>query len=714
MPKAHPTAVVEVGGQEAVLNVVPDVFDKRDLEYRPRLELLPNCVDARPEAHSVLTQEGNSCTGHAVAAMINTVLSKTPEPIRASPYMLYRMARRYDEFEGDEDEGSSLRGALKGWYYHGVLPVQDWPSLEVDLDLDLDLDLARKARRHPLGAFYRVNAFRIDDMQSAINELHAVAASALIHNGWMDPVRIAQENGTEYSRIDRPPLFRHLGGHAFSIVGYNDIGFLVQNSWGENWGKSGFATLPYEDWLESAFDAWVARPGVPSAVNLFKNTKVVTSTLGVVSQGPGPDLDRLRRHVVNLGNNGRLSTNGRFISTPSQIEHIFQCMEDYHDRWMASGGSTSSVPAARRLVLYAHGGLTNESGGLSVAQQQLNWWLKNDVYPVTFAWQSGPAETLVNQLQDVIGGKVPFGTLGFDLVEQVDRLVEKVARSRLKWIWSEMKENAAAASADLPHPVSWSPPNILQGPESAGLPGASLFADRLRVYAETVGDELEVHLVGHSAGAIFTTHLLNRLIALDIPVTSVSWLAPALRVDDFESLVVPHLHDGTIKRFVSFGLSEALELDDVVGVDGFNIYQKSILYLVSRALETHRNGGSETSLLGLQHHVVHSTLEEHLKNVGADFIWAPSESGSASSCSATSHGGMNEDTPTMTSVLMRILGLSEPIPDTTFRPYTSLSAYPDAESAGGYQKVNVQSAGESPVSETGQQQSGEPPTAPRP
>jgi len=31
------------------------------------------------------------------------------------------------------------------------------------------------------------------------------------------------------------------GGHAVCIVGYNSQGFIVRNSWGENWGDKGFA-----------------------------------------------------------------------------------------------------------------------------------------------------------------------------------------------------------------------------------------------------------------------------------------------------------------------------------------------------------------------------------------------------------------------------------------------------------------------------------------
>jgi C1A family cysteine protease len=46
-------------------------------------------------------------------------------------------------------------------------------------------------------------------------------------------------------------------GHAIAIVGYTRDGFIIQNSWGDNWGKGGFALLPYEDWLLHATDCWV-------------------------------------------------------------------------------------------------------------------------------------------------------------------------------------------------------------------------------------------------------------------------------------------------------------------------------------------------------------------------------------------------------------------------------------------------------------------------
>src|SRR6476469_1474217 len=129
------TVVLGHGSFEA--NAVPDVFDARDLDYRPRLQALPNELECRPDDRFVMAQAGSSCTGHAVAAMANAVLASQGDTTHVSPYMLYALARRYDDYQGDADVGSSLRGALMGWYYHGVLPDSDWPTLQVSPEPDV-------------------------------------------------------------------------------------------------------------------------------------------------------------------------------------------------------------------------------------------------------------------------------------------------------------------------------------------------------------------------------------------------------------------------------------------------------------------------------------------------------------------------------------------------------------------------------------------------
>jgi hypothetical protein len=733
MPKTLPPGTIDVGDDAFVANVVPDVFDARDLQYRPRLEPLAPSVDKRLGDRDVSTQTGNSCTGHAVAAMINAVLrnheaatgrgGRTPgepakdrdrKPIRVSPAMLYAMARRYDEFEGEEDAGSSLRGALKGWFYHGVLEEADWPE-GTTVEVDLDPRLADKAMRHPLGAFYRVNPFRLDDMQSAISELYGIAASSVIHEGWEQPRQVVRD-GEHMTVIERAPGAALLGGHAYAIVGYNEVGFLVKNSWGADWGRKGFATLPYDDWLQSAYDAWVARPGVHSVVSSRERIKLVQDTEGGLSAGPGPDLVRLQRHVVNLGNEGLLSTSGRFSSSPRQVDLVFSRMQEYHERWQAA----EAAPGPRRVVLYAHGGLNSEGTGLAIAQKHLNWWLNNHAYPVTFAWQSGPVEALLDHLADTVRDKLPFGGIGIDLVEQFDRLVERLARSHARWMWDEMKENARAASRSTNRRIVWPQDGTPPAASLGSVPGATLAVDRLATYvAAAPKGSVEVHLVGHSAGSIFLAAMLQRLVDATVPVASISFLAPAITVDAFADEVLPHLSSRTGPRFVTFGLSDRRELDDICGVKGKAIYQKSLLYLVSRALERpgnpkrSRSGWpkdvAEVPLLGMQRFqdaplAKGATLRKALASVRGELVWAPTGQPPGSRTDADSHGDFDDDAPTMTSVMTRILGHpAEPTERMVYAANTALLDPADAldappPSAG--LTVDARDAGAAPVTRT--------------
>ena len=46
-----------------------------------------------------------------------------------------------------------------------------------------------------------------------------------------------------------------LGGHAVCCVGYDEDGFIIQNSWGSSWGFGGLTKLPY-DQMNYVIEAW--------------------------------------------------------------------------------------------------------------------------------------------------------------------------------------------------------------------------------------------------------------------------------------------------------------------------------------------------------------------------------------------------------------------------------------------------------------------------
>jgi hypothetical protein len=159
------------------------------------------------------------------------------------------------------------------------------------------------------------------------------------------------------------------------------------------------------------------------------------------------------------------------------------------------------------------------------------------------------------------------------LSEARDRSIEVACEQLLaKPIWVQMKQNAAASME-----------------EGAGL---SLVAKHLLELQSQV-PELEVHLIGHSAGSILLGYLLNQLRAQQQKVTTCSLYAPACTVEFALNHYAPALDQGTLQfdRFYFDILSDEREKADSVGP-----YGKSLLYLVSRALEQ----SHKTPLLGME------------------------------------------------------------------------------------------------------------------
>ena len=129
----------------STLTVRKDPIDLRDCHYAPPpvslYEAFPTDADVKAllpiytRAGLILDQgQEGACTGFGLACVVNYLrwrkagMPKSMESV--SPRMLYNFARRYDEYAGEDYDGSSCRGALKGWFNHGVCLEPDWPYEE--------------------------------------------------------------------------------------------------------------------------------------------------------------------------------------------------------------------------------------------------------------------------------------------------------------------------------------------------------------------------------------------------------------------------------------------------------------------------------------------------------------------------------------------------------------------------------------------------------
>ncbi len=101
------------------LDILPDMPDIRDRIYTPHLRALQPAIYPRI-AFSIRDQAADSsCTGFSLAHVIDFLRfreSGPDQPQRASARMLYEMAKRNDEWTGSAYEGSSIRGAIKGFF----------------------------------------------------------------------------------------------------------------------------------------------------------------------------------------------------------------------------------------------------------------------------------------------------------------------------------------------------------------------------------------------------------------------------------------------------------------------------------------------------------------------------------------------------------------------------------------------------------------------
>jgi len=134
-----------------------------------------------------------------------------------------------------------------------------------------------------------------------------------------------------------------------------------------------------------------------------------------------------------------------------------------------------------------------------------------------------------------------------------------------------------------------------------------------------------------------------------------------------------------VARFATFALSDQRELDDVCGVGGLNIYNKSLLFLVSRALEHPAASGTfEVPLLGMERFFdqpldgAGTTLRQAIIAAGGAAIFSRSAAPADSRSDAVAHGEFDDDAPTMTSVVLRVLGRTTTSPENDYQANAAL------------------------------------------
>lgn len=586
-----------------VINATADAPDSRDLIYQPALIQLQEQLPP-PDDLNILDQgrEG-ACTGFGLAANINYLKEQRGDDVPVSPRMLYEMAKRHDEWPGENYDGSSIRAAIKGWQNMGVCSEKAW-SYNEEQPRELTIAAAKEARRTTIGAYYRIQPI-IAHFHAALCEVGIIYASAKVHSGWLKP-----RNG----RI--PFRKKNSGGHAFAIVGYDHKGFWVQNSWSTSWGQTGVAHWLYEDWIANIMDAWVVQLALPTP-QIFglapQNAHLTADNDSNASKGPKVARSEIAGHFVHV-DDGKFKETDAYWSTPEDVKQTaeYVAASDKYDH----------------LMIYAHGGLNAPKASAQRIAAMKEGFKRNGIYPFHLMYDTG----LIEELKDVIfhKGRAAEERAAGWITDVTDRLLEGLLAIPGTLLWDEMKQDAHDAFKA----------------RGAGTKSLEYFID---AFNNNSNAPKKIHLIGHSTGAIVIAHLLKRMENMNLTIGSCSLLAPAATVKLYNSHYVPIL-SGTknlkINHFNIYCLNEQQELDDTVGPP----YRKSLLYLVSRAFERARKHNmKERPLLGMKRfHDQVDTIDGK-----AHFFISSKNSNSTQS---TTHGGFDNDPITMNHTLKTILG----------------------------------------------------------
>lgn len=186
-------------------------FDEASREY-PVTEVIDKTVPRTKLwcSPGVLDQgtEG-ACVGFAWAHELSSSPKKVRGVTNFKALEIYMAAKRIDEWEGENYDGTSVLAGVKVLKNQGYIREYRWAFGEEDLCLAVSWQ-----------------------------------GPAVIGIYWYESMYFPDEDGfLRFSKNDHP-----VGGHAIEVVGYDTAGvYTLKNSWGSEWGKSGFCYMTKED-----------------------------------------------------------------------------------------------------------------------------------------------------------------------------------------------------------------------------------------------------------------------------------------------------------------------------------------------------------------------------------------------------------------------------------------------------------------------------------
>ena len=232
---------------------LPDINDKfHTFDKDTTDEFKSDIIDLRANCPPVYNQgDLGSCTANAVAAAFEYKEVTKDDYIKPSRLFIY-YNERVLENTVLYDSGATIRDSIKTLHKTGVCSETDWPYIISKFSYRPTSVCYKTARKI---SQYKKLEHSIDDFKSCLRMGLPFVFGFTVYESFKN------DNVAKTGIMPIPKQGEKLlGGHAVMAVGFDNIRqvFIIRNSWGSEWGDSGYFYMPYEfiDDPEFANDFW--------------------------------------------------------------------------------------------------------------------------------------------------------------------------------------------------------------------------------------------------------------------------------------------------------------------------------------------------------------------------------------------------------------------------------------------------------------------------
>jgi C1A family cysteine protease len=248
--------------RKAVYGWLPDIPDIRDHLYGAVRKIpakLPAKVDLRPTCSPVENQkELGSCTANALAGALEFLMKKDKVKFADMSRLFIYYNERVIEHSVKTDSGAMIRDGIKTLAKQGACSEKNWPYNIAKFAIKPAKICYTEALNYKILSYARINT--LDEMRTCLADGYPLVFGFSVYEGF-ESQKVAKTGVVDMPKAGE----KMLGGHAVLAVGYDDVAkrFTVRNSWGADWGKKGYFTMPYDYMADRNLsdDFWTIRRG---------------------------------------------------------------------------------------------------------------------------------------------------------------------------------------------------------------------------------------------------------------------------------------------------------------------------------------------------------------------------------------------------------------------------------------------------------------------